>query len=126
VAQNGQEPLLSVTVEQQVLWTIVRVTRELDYGTQAQLGDCLLTLIRQAEQPRICVDVRGLEFCDSAGIACLVVAWKVARTRGGSLVLLRPRARLGRKLAVIGLAAMLTVVEELPLPYDARSPEYVG
>jgi len=68
----------------------------------------------------------GLEFCDSAGIACLVVAWKVARTRGGSLVLLRPRARLGRKLAVIGLAAMLTVVEELPLPYDARSPEYVG
>jgi anti-sigma B factor antagonist len=118
--------LLSVTVEQQVLWTIVRVTGELDYGTQSQLGDCLLTLIRQAEQPRICVDVRGLEFCDSAGMACLVVAWKVARTRGGSLVLLRPRARLGRKLAAIGLAAMLTVVEELPVPYEAHSPKYAG
>jgi len=47
-------------------------------------------------------------------MACLVVASKVARTRRGSLVLLRPRARLGRQLAVIGLAAMLTVVDELP------------
>ena len=70
------------------------------------------------------MDVRGLECCHSAGMACLVVAWKVARTRGGSLVLLCPRARLGRKLPVIGLAAMLTVVEELP--YEARSAKYVG
>ncbi len=116
--------MLSVTVEQQVLWTIVRVTGELDYGTQSRLGDCLFTLINQAEQPRICVDVRGLQFCDSAGMACLVVAWKVAQARGGSLVLLRPGARLGRKLAVIGLAAMLPVVEELP--YEACSPNYVG
>ncbi len=124
MAQDGQGPLLSVTVEQQVLWTIVRVTGELDYGTQSRLGDCLFTLINQAEQPRICVDVRGLQFCDSAGMACLVVAWKVAQARGGSLVLLRPGARLGRKLAVIGLAAMLPVVEELP--YEACSPNYVG
>ena len=72
------------------------------------------------------MDVRGLEFCDSAGMACLVVAWKVARMRGGSLVLLRPRARLRRKLALIGLAAMLTVVEENPVPYEARSPKYAG
>ena len=124
MAQDGQGPLLSVTVEQQVLWTIVQVAGELDYGTQSRLGDCLFTLIKQAEQPRICVDVRGLQFCDSAGMACLVVAWKVAQARGGSLVLLRPRARLGRKLAVIGLAAMLPVVEELP--YEACSPNYVG
>ena len=114
MAQEGQRSLLSVTVEQQVLWTIVRVTGELDYGTQSQLGDCLFALIKQAEQPRICVDVRGLDFCDSSGMACLVVAWKVAQARGGSLVLLRPRPYLGRKLAVIGLAAMLTVVDDLP------------
>jgi hypothetical protein len=30
VAQNGQGPLLTVTVEQPVLWTIVQVTGELD------------------------------------------------------------------------------------------------
>ena len=41
-----------------------------------------------------------------------------------SVTVLRPHARLGRKLAVVGLAAMLTVVEELP--YEARSPKYVG
>jgi hypothetical protein len=52
-------------------------------------------------------------------MTCLVAAWKVAQARGGSLVLLRPRARLGRKLAVIGLA----VAAELP--YEARSPKYV-
>jgi anti-anti-sigma factor len=124
VAQGGQGPLLSVTAEQQVLWTIVRVTGDLDCGTQSRLGDCLFTLIKQAEQPRICVDVRGLQFCDSAGMACLVVAWTVAQARGGSLVLLRPRAWLERKLAAIGLAAMLPVVEQVP--YEACSPNYVG
>jgi anti-sigma B factor antagonist len=114
VAQNAQRPLLSVTSEQQVLWTIVRVSGELDFATQAQLGDCLFELIARAEQPRICVDVTELGFCDSSGIACLIVAWKVAATKSGSLVLLRPSADLARQLAVIGLTPTLPVVDEVP------------
>ena len=114
MAQNGQRPLLSVTAERQVLWTIVRVSGELDFGTQAQLGDCLFELIAQAEQPRICVDVSDLEFCDSAGVACLIVAWKVSSYKGGALVLLRPSANLAHQLDVIGLTAMLPVIDEIP------------
>ena len=114
MAQNGQRSLLSITVEQQVLWTIVRVSGELDFATQAQLGDCLFELIAEAEQPRICVDVRELGFCDSRGVACLIVAWKVAAHKGGSVVLLRPRADLARQLAVIGLTQALPVIDEFP------------
>lgn len=115
VALNGQRPALSVSVEQQVLWTIVRVTGELDYATQAELGDCLFRLIARGGEPRICVDVGRVNFCDSSGMACLVVAAKVAKARGGSFVLLRPAAHLARKLAIVGVAAMLTVIDEFPL-----------
>jgi anti-anti-sigma factor len=101
LAQNGQRPLLSVSVEQQVLWTIVRVTGELDYATQGKLGDCLFRLMGRTGEPRICVDVGKLDFCDSSGMACLVVATKVAKAQGGSLVLLRPAAH---KLTMDGLA----------------------
>jgi len=113
--QNGQRPLLSVSVEQQVLWTIVRVTGELDYATEGKLSDCLFRLIGRTGEPRICVDVGKLDFCDSSGMACLVVAAKVAKARGGSLVVLRPAAHLARKLAIVGLAAMLTVIDDFPM-----------
>jgi anti-sigma B factor antagonist len=114
VAQNGQRPVLSVSVEQQVLWTIVRVTGDLDYATQGKLGDCLSRLLGKTGEPRICVDVGAVDFCDSSGMACLVVAAKVAKARGGSFVLLRPAAHLARKLAIVGLAAMLTVIDDFP------------
>jgi len=65
-----------------VLWTIVRVTGELDYATQAELADCLFRLIAKGGEPRICVDVGRVNFCDSSGMACLVVAAKVAKARG--------------------------------------------
>ena len=42
------------------------------------------------------------------------MAWKVAWERGGSLVLLRPSAETARLLSLLGLAAVVPVVDELP------------
>jgi anti-sigma B factor antagonist len=113
VSRDALEPSLGVTVERQV-WTVVRLSGELDYGSRAYFDDRLFVLVRAAVQPYICVDLSGLEFCDSRGVACLVRAWRASRERGGALVLMRPGTRLARKLTVMGLNGMLPVVEELP------------
>jgi len=60
------------------------------------------------------VDVDGLQLCDSSGLACLVMAWKVARELGGSLVLLRPGEEAARLLSLLGLAVVIPVVDEVP------------
>jgi anti-anti-sigma factor len=56
----------------------------------------------------------GLQFCDSSGLACVVMAWRVARERGGALVLLRPAGVVARLLSLVGLATVVPVVDELP------------
>jgi anti-sigma B factor antagonist len=111
---RGAVRSLTMTVEQQVLWVVVRLSGELDRVSQAALDGRLSGLVRAAEQPRICVDLSGLDFCDSSGVACLLRGWQAARERGGALVLLRPGVRLAHKLMVSGLAALLTVIDELP------------
>ncbi len=107
-------PALKVTVDQQMLWTVVRLSGELDYGSCAELGDLLSVLISQAEQPRICVDLSTLMFCDSSGVACLVGAWKTAREARGALLVARPSELLSRRLAVMGVTSVLPMVDEVP------------
>ena len=87
-SRDALEPSLGVTVERQV-WTVVRLSGELDYESHADFDDRLFVLIRAAVQPYICIDVSGLEFCDSRGVACLMRAWRTSRERGGALVLVQ-------------------------------------
>jgi anti-sigma B factor antagonist len=63
---------------------------------------------------RIALELSGLEFCDTSGLACFLNAHKALRRAGGSLILLRPPARLRPKLAITGLDKALTIVEDLP------------
>lgn len=104
---------LTVTVERRAPWIIVRLSGELDHRSYPGLADHLHSLLHEMDLPRICVDLNGLRFCDSSGLACLVMAWKVARERGGSLVLLRPAGEAARLLSLLGLAAVVPVVDEL-------------
>jgi len=105
---------LTVAVERRPLWVIARLSGELDHRAHAGLADRLHSILNETDPPRICVDLNGLQFCDSPGLACLVMAWRVARERGGSLVLLRPVGEAARLLSLLGLAAVVPVVDELP------------
>jgi len=55
-------------------------------------------------EPRIVVDLAGLEFIDVSGMAALVRARKHARAAGGDLLLAAPRPRLLRLLSIPSLA----------------------
>jgi anti-sigma B factor antagonist len=107
-------PSLTVTVERQAQWVIVRLSGELDHRSYPGLVDRLHSLLHEKDLPHIGVDLNGLQLCDSSGLACLVMAWKVARERGGSLALLRPDEEAARLLSLLGLAAVVPVVDELP------------
>src|SRR5215469_7061863 len=107
--QEQAAPSLTVTVERRVPWVVMRLSGELDYRSYSGLVDRLQSLLHETDLPRICVDVNGLQLCDSSGLACLVMAWKVARERGGSLVLLRPSGEAARMLSLLGLAAVVPV-----------------
>jgi anti-sigma B factor antagonist len=105
---------LTVTVEHEAAWAIVRLLGALDYRSYPELADHLQSLLGQMARPRICVDLNGLQFCDSSGLACLVMAWKASRERHGELVLRRPSGEVARLLAMLGLAASVPVIDELP------------
>jgi anti-anti-sigma factor len=103
-----------MTVERRVPWAVVRLSGELDLQSHQVLADQLHVLLDEFDLPQICVDLNGLRFCDSSGMACLALAWKAARERGGALVLLRPVGEVARLLSLLGLAAIVPVVDELP------------
>jgi anti-anti-sigma factor len=68
-----------------------------------------------ARQPRIIVDLAGLEFIDASGIAALSRARKHARNAGGDLLLAAPQRQVRRVLAIIweldGFAVHASVAE---------------
>jgi anti-sigma B factor antagonist len=54
-----------------------------------------------AHEPRIIVDLAGLEFIDASGVAALSCGRQHARDAGGDLLLAAPRRQVRRVLAII-------------------------
>jgi anti-sigma B factor antagonist len=62
-----------------------------------------------AREPRIIVDLAGLEFIDASGIAALVRGRRHARNAGGDVLLAAPQRLVRRVLAIIGEGAGFAV-----------------
>jgi anti-sigma B factor antagonist len=114
VSEERAASSLTVAVEHRTPWAVVRLSGELDHRSYPDLADHLQSLLAEMALPRICVDLSGLQFCDSSGLACLVMAWKASRERSGELALLRPSGEVARLLTMLGLAASVPVMDELP------------
>ena len=54
-----------------------------------------------ADEPRIIVDLTGLEFIDASGVAALSLGREHARNVGGDLLLAAPQRQVQRVLAII-------------------------
>jgi anti-anti-sigma factor len=103
-----------VSVERRAGWAVVRLRGELDYRSCDELDDVLSGLVTEMAVPHVCVEVSALEFCDSSGVRSLVVGCRAARAQGGKLVVTGPGGFLAEKLNVMGLAAVVPVVDEVP------------
>jgi len=80
---------------------VVALGGELDLVDAADVAAALVTIA--AREPEIVVDLAGLEFIDSSGVAALARGRKLARHAGGDLLLAAPRQPVLRVLAVIRL-----------------------
>ncbi|GAA4239852.1 hypothetical protein GCM10022254_62240 [Actinomadura meridiana] len=90
------------------------VAGELDLASVVVFGVDLAELIRD-RGPSVVLDLSFLTFCDARGLAALVAADRLARSRGGTITLTGVRPHMARILRVTGLDRRFT-----PSPAAAR------
>ncbi len=88
---------------------VVLVLRgELDFASAPDLRG-VIGRACHGEGSNLVIDLTGLAFIDSSGIAALVHAYKLTAASGGSLVLRSPGSRLLRQLEITGLGSLFTI-----------------
>lgn len=94
-------------------YAVVTLRGELDLMDAAAAAAALGVVA--AREPRIIVDLAGLEFMDASGVAALSRGRKHARNAGGDLLLAAPQRQVRRVLAIIwevdGFAVHASVAE---------------
>jgi anti-sigma B factor antagonist len=92
---------------------VIALHGELDLADAAVVAAALG--VAAAREPRIIVDLTGLEFIDASGVAALSRGRGYARDAGGDLLLAAPQGRVRRVLAIIweadGCAVPASVAE---------------
>ena len=87
---------------------VVAVRGNLDMDSAPLLTAHLEEALARPE-PRVVVDLSGVDFCDSIGLSGFVLGWNRARAAGGWLRLAAPGEFLERLLDTVGLAGRLGV-----------------
>jgi anti-sigma B factor antagonist len=80
-------------------YVVVALRGELDLMNAAAVVAALRVVA--AREPRIIVDLAGLDFLDASGVAALSRGRRHARNAGGDLLLAAPQRRVRRVLAII-------------------------
>jgi anti-anti-sigma factor len=84
---------------------------ELDLASVGTLRACLEQLDSQFSE--ISVDMAGLEFLDSTGLAALVTTQQHLGERGGRLLVRNPQGHVRRVLEVSGVDRVLSVSNDV-------------
>jgi anti-sigma B factor antagonist len=88
-------------------YAVVALRGELDLADAAIVAAELTAVA--ARQPRIIVDLAGLDFIDSSGVAALARGRRQAWQAGGDLILAAPQRRVMRVLAILRLVEAFSV-----------------
>jgi anti-sigma B factor antagonist len=86
---------------------VVALRGELDVADAASVAAALAAVAGRG--PAIIVDLGGLEFIDSSGVAALVLVRKQARRAGGDLLLAAPQQQVLRFLTITRLVDVFSV-----------------
>jgi anti-sigma B factor antagonist len=91
---------------------VIAVTGELDLATAPALC-ARLDASRNANAPRVLVDLTGLAFCDSTGLRALLGAAAEVRLHGGRFAIAcRPVGEVARLLEVVGAREHMAVHDD--------------
>lgn len=103
---------LPATVDRRDGWIVVAPVGPLDVATAPALRQRLIELQIPAGT-RLVLDLEGVEYVDSMGLAVVIGALKRARSTGGALVIRCTRERTLSLLALTRLDQVLDVVPDL-------------
>lgn len=104
------EDTLEVVVAEKDGWTVLTARGTIDYWTAGPLR----TAVEEAVAvpcPRVVLDLGGVSFVDSTGLALLVAADQWAGNRDGRFRIAEPAAQLRRLLSMTNLERRLAVHE---------------
>lgn len=93
---------MTVGVEDLEGWALVRVSGDVDVATAPRLREQLIGII-SGGQPRLVLDLDGVDFLDSTGLGVVVSVLKRTRTHGGDLRLVCTRSSVRRIFELTGL-----------------------
>ena len=107
--KQGGFPMFSVDLSTRECdgHVVIALRGELDLADAADVAAALAAAV--AREPRIIVDLAGLEFIDCSGVAALARGRRHARQAGGDLLLAAPQQRVLRVLAITRLAGEFSV-----------------
>jgi anti-sigma B factor antagonist len=91
---------------------VITVPAEVDWRNADQLREAITSA--SAGQPLIVADLSGNRFCDSSGIAALVMAAKQAEARGGELRLVLDRGAVRRIFKLTGVDRRFRIFGSVP------------
>jgi anti-sigma B factor antagonist len=87
---------------------LVTVSGELDLATAPRLREELIAMVSR-DIRTVTVDMSGLEFIDSTGLAVLISGLKRLRQCGGDLTLQSPSSKTMKVLEITGLTRVFVI-----------------
>ena len=97
---------------------VVEVVGDVDMYTSPKLRDALSSFTR-GKVRRIIVNLAGVEFMDSSGIATIVQAYKEIRPRGGEVCLASPAGNVLRVFELSNLTSLFPVYDSVEEAQEA-------
>jgi len=93
-------------------YAVVAVAGEIDIVSQGQFRD-RLSLVLAGDVRRLAVDLSGVTFMASAGLAVLTGLHRAMTAEGGSLVLVSPRGEVAQIVSLTGLDRVIPVLASM-------------
>lgn len=97
---------LDITVEHDEERALVRLNGHLGIDSSPDLRDRLLIMLQGQPPKIIVVDLTEVPYVDASGVATLLEALKIARSRQSTLCLKGLQGRMARLMEVTGLLAV--------------------
>lgn len=93
-------------------WAVLDLSGEIDINSAPRLKEAIVASI-SAGKTKVALNMAGVDFMDSTGLAALVAGAKRTREANGDLALVQPNEQIRRILSITELIKVLPVHESL-------------